>query len=416
MKMYEITNDEWNSFTENYPMYSVYQTTEYAMLMSEENFDSILLGLKDPNGHILGATILLIEKNTKYKCAYAPRGFLLDYQDSNLLKVFTNEIKKYLSKLGIISVKLNPMIVKATYDMKNNVMTKNNYYDIIFKNLETLGYRHLGYNAYFESMKPRYVAVLDIEKPYYMIFNQFKKEYRTKIRSASKKGVQVYLGNDENIEYLYLHTKRKYPRDLDYFKRAYHYFKRKGKVDFFYTKINTNEYLKYIDKEYSNQNEVVLNLLKQINENPQNREKLIKEKMLQDTLLARKKEELVYATNLLHKYPDGIISASAFVIKDKKQVTLFMDGYDPNYKTFNSKHLLLWKLCEKYANEGYSIFNLGGLSAVTLKENQYEGLNNFKLSFGATAVEYIGDLELITNKPLYLLEKSNLPIPRILKK
>ena len=93
-----------------------------------------------------------------------------------------------------------------------------------------------------------------------------------------------------------------------------------------------------------------------------------------------------------------------------------MDGYDPKFKRFNAKHLLIWKLLEKYSNEGYSIFNFGGVASPILKDNKYAGLNNFKLGFGSIIVEYIGDLELITNKPLYLLEKSKMSVPNILKK
>lgn len=416
MKISQITNDEFNQFILKYPLYSIYQTTEYAFSMNKENFDSIILGLKDDAGFIIGSTILFIEQNAKYKYAYAPRGFLIDYQNSNLLKIFTKEIKKYANKLGIVSIKLSPMIVKATYDVKNSIMTTNNYYDIIFKNLKTLGYHHLGYNSYFEAMKPRHIAIIDIAKPYYMIFNNFNKEVRTKIRSASKRGVKVYKGNKENLDYLYLHTKNKYPRDLKYFENLYEYFHKKKKIEFFYTKIDTNEFLKYTQEQYNKQNEIVLNLLNKINTDTSNREKHINEKIIQDKLLNDKKTELIKATRLLKQYPEGIISSSILVIKEKNQVTLVMDGYDKKFKSFNSKHLLIWKLCEKYSNEGYSTFHLGGITSITLKENKYKGLNDFKLSFGSTGVEYIGDLELITNHTLHLLEKTSIPIPNIMKK
>lgn len=416
MHIKELTNDEFNQFLKVYPMYSIYQTTEYAMVMNTGNLKSILLGLEDPENHILAATILLID-STK-QCAYAPRGFLVDYQDSILLKNFTNALKKYVSRLGILSIRISPMIVKATYDVKQNVITTNNYYDIIFKNLNALGYRHLGYNSYFEGMNPRFVALLNLNRPYYMIFSTIHKEFRTKIRAASRRGVEVYLGGKEQLEYLYLHTKKKYPKDLTYFEKVYDYYKRKNKVDFFYTKISTAKYLKYSEEEYQKQQALSTSLLNSINKstpNTKERNKLIQEKMKQDKLLAKKKQELIKATNLLNQYPDGIVSSSILILKEKTSVNLFIDGYNPKFKSFNSKHLLLWKLCEKYSNEGYSTFNLGGISDITQKENKYSGLNQFKLSFGATAVEYIGDLELITNKARYLLE-NNLKISKIRKK
>ena len=97
MKITELTNDEFQLFIDTYPLSSIYQTVEYALLMNTEGFDSILLGLKEEN-KILAASVFLIEKGTKYKIAYAPRGFLLDYTNESLLKTFTKLTKQYLDK------------------------------------------------------------------------------------------------------------------------------------------------------------------------------------------------------------------------------------------------------------------------------------------------------------------------------
>ena len=128
------------------------------------------------------------------------------------------------------------------------------------------------------------------------------------------------------------------------------------------------------------------------------------------------KTELVYATKLLKEFPNGIVTSSALIIKNKKEVYLIMDGYDKTYKRLNSKHLLLWKLIEKYSYEGFTTFNLGGMSNYNLKDNKYDGLNNFKLNFGSVIYEYMGDLELVVNKPMYLMYKNSLSVMKLLKK
>lgn len=415
MKISELTNDEFQMFIDTYPLSSIYQTVEYALLMNTEGFDSILLGLKEKE-KVLAASVFLIEKGTKYKIAYAPRGFLIDYTNPSLLKTFTKLTKQYLNKRGIMSIRLNPLCIKNTYDMKKGEFFKNEAYDSIFKNLKKLGYKHLGYNAYFEAMKPRFVAMIDLNKPYYEIFKNIKKEYRTKIRTAAKIGIKVHMGTERELDYLYMHTQNKYPRDLVYFKNAYKYFNRKNKAAFFYTKLDTVAYLKYMQEEYQKANTNYLLILNKINTDKEHREKWIGEKIKQDKILETKKQDLIEATELLQNNPNGIVTSSVFVIKNKKEVTLFMDGYNPKYKSLNAKHLLIWKLCEKYANEGYKTLHLGGIAQVTLKENKYAGLNQFKLNFNAYAVEYMGDLELVVNHPLYLLKKTISPIPDILKK
>ena len=72
---------------------------------------------------------------------------------------------------------------------------------------------------------------------------------------------------------------------------------------------------------------------------------------------------------------------------------------------------------EKYAADGFERFNLGGMSNPLLAEdNKYKGLNDFKLCFGAKSVEYIGDLELITNPILYAIYRNGSPFRKMKKK
>ena len=415
MKMAELTNDEFQSFIATYPLSSIYQTVEYALLMNTEGFDSILLGLKEKE-RVVAATVLLIAKGTKYKVAYAPRGFLIDYKNTTLLKIFTKEVKKYLKKRGIMSIRLNPLLIKNTYDMREGTFLKNPDYDTIFHSLKKMGYKHKGYNSYFEAIKPRFIATIDLKKPYYTIFNGIKKEYRTKIRTASKRGIQVHLGTEKELSYLYSHTQNKYPRDLTYFKNAYKYFKRNNKIEFFYTKLDTVTYLKYVQEKYQKATNEYNHILNKINTDLEHREKWINEKIKQDKTLNSYKQQLMKATKLIEDYPEGIVTSSLLVGKHKKEIILFMDGYNPTFKSFNAKHLLIWKLCEKYASEGYETFNLGGISEITLQNNKYAGLNQFKLNFSGEAIEYMGDLELVVSSSLYLLNKTVMPIPEALKK
>lgn len=409
MHIKQLTNEEFTLFRNSFPIKSIYQTIEYSFVMNHQNFDSIILGLIDDNNNIIGASVILIQKIRNFKYAYAPRGFLIDYKDFNLLQMFTELLKKYLSKLGVIAIKISPLIVKSIYDKKYNITEENQYYKVIYNNLIKLGYKHLKYKEPFEGLKPNYEAIIEIDKPYYILFKNIEKEYRTKIRSASKNGIKVFKG--DNLEYLYLQTKKKYPRDLDYFKDCYKYFSKNNNIEFYYTKLDTKEYLKIKNKELQDLEKVVNYYNESILENNNN----INLKIDADMKYSKCKKKLVEATKLLKENPDGIITSSALVIKNQDELYLFMDGYDSKYKSLNSKHLLIWKLMETYSNAGFKKFNLGGMTNLNIKNNKYEGLNNFKLGFDAKVYEYIGDLELICNNPKYFMIK-NTALKNILKK
>ena len=48
--------------------------------MISQGFKVLYIGLME-NNNIIGASMLLIERKKNFKYAYAPRGFLIDYND-----------------------------------------------------------------------------------------------------------------------------------------------------------------------------------------------------------------------------------------------------------------------------------------------------------------------------------------------
>ena len=57
MKLKELTNEEFLFFTNNYPISSVFQTPEYAMVMNKQNYDTFYLGLLDDSDNIVAASL-----------------------------------------------------------------------------------------------------------------------------------------------------------------------------------------------------------------------------------------------------------------------------------------------------------------------------------------------------------------------
>ena len=415
MVLKELTNQEFKNFTNNFKQNSIYQTVEYGLVMNHQNFDSVFLGLVDSNNEILAASLFLIEQNEKYKYAYVPRGFLIDYHDEHLLSIYVKEIKNYFKKHGIAAIRINPQILKTTYDLKFNVVTKNEEFEQILKSLTKLGFEHMGYNHFFEDLKPRFEAVIDLNYPYYYLFQNIKKQFKTKIRSAANNGINIYKGNEEDLKYLYGQTKQKYPRNLNYFKDCYHYWT-SNKAEMYYAKLDTKTFLSKIQKLYQEKEIIRNNLNIELSKKRKDNLKLITQKMEADKDVNKYHNLLIKATKFITEYPQGIVLASVLVLKEHDTVYLLMDGYDKNYKSFNAKHLLIWKLMEQYSKQGYKKFNLGGITDILYPNNPYQGLNEFKTNFHALVLEYIGDFELVTNNKVYFMHQRSKDIKSILKK
>lgn len=414
MHIRELTVPEFDGFTEQFSSGSIYQTSEYGYVMNNNNFDMLILGLVDQNNAIYAATLLLIEKGMVFKYAYAPRGFLIDYNNYGLLETFTKLIKKYCSKRDIIAIKLSPEIVRFTYDGKKKIPNMN--YEQIFSNLKKLNYFHFGYNHFFEGLRPRFVAKVDLQKPYYEVFGSMKKNYRTKIRSAALKGVKIYRGDERHINYLFLNeniTEQK----TKYYQDCFYFFKSKNMIEFYYAKLDTEQYLKHIKSKYDYYEKLSAEVNQKMIDNAgKSSDKLLNKKLVVDHKFDKYKKDLVRATKLLREHPEGIIAASAMIIKFRDEVYVIRDCYNKDIKDTNPKQLLMWKLLEKFSKQGFHYLNLGGLTEVELPNNPYHGLNHSKMNYGSQVYEYIGDLELVTNQALYFMYRQTSSLKNILKK
>ncbi len=418
MHIKELTSEEFSGFAKSYPIYSLYQTSEYANVMSRQYYETIYVGMVDNSGNIVAASLILVQRLKGFKYAYAPRGFLLDYNDSELLKDFTKGIKRFLGRKEIIAIKISPLIIKKIVDKRNQIIYTNSNFENVFNSLNKLGYYHFGYNNFFESYKPRFEAVIVLENNSIVsLFKNIKKTFRTKIRNAEKEGIKIYRGNETNINFLFQQTKRKYPRGLKFLEECYYQFDKSNMVDFYYAKIDTKTFLEVVQKRYQEQESITYQINNEvINQKVTNTNKLINQKIMADNLLEKLKKQLIIATNYLKEAPEGIVVASAMVIKHQKEVYVILDGYGENYKQFSAKHLLYWKLIEKYSHLGYTKFNLGGITNPDLKNPKYDGLKEFKMHFGANVIEYIGDLELVTNNTLYFMYRQKQSLIKIINK
>lgn len=417
MYIKELTNKEFNDFTNTYSSYSIYQTSEYGFIMNNQKYTSVFLGMIDESERIVAASLILIEKTAMFKYAYAPKGYLIDYNNKYLVEEFTKLIKDYLNKKKIMAIKINPMIIKSSTDYTNNIEYTNDQFNDQMNFLKKLGYYHLGFNNLFEAFKPRFEAIIDISKPINEIYKNTTDDLKEKVKYADNCGIRVIKGKPEEIDYLYEEIKNVYPMNKKYFEDVLYFFKNRNLVDYHYTKLDTNEYLRNVQIKYQTQIDICSELNNKLFENiGKDNEEIINKKIIEEAKLNEIKNELVYATNLLKDNPNGIVTSTCITTKYKDEVYLFIDCYNKNFKSFNPKHLMIWKLIELYNKQGFKRFNLGGITNPKIDNKKYNNLNEFKLSFNARCIEYIGDLELITNSAYYALYRNSKPIRVILHK
>ena len=416
MVIKELTNEEFKSFTDNFYLKSFYQTKEYGLTMNSQEQEPIFLGLINENNQIIAASLILIERLGQFKYAYAPRGFLIDYTNKELLKEFTLQIKNYLKRKNVIAIKISPIIIKSKTTPYLNERFDNPDYETIFNNLKELKYYHLGYNNLFESYKPRFEAVAHLNKKTIDMFNTLDNETKSNISFCDLAGLRVYKGIEKNLDIIFeeLREKRKFSKE--FVESIYRNYNETKNIDVFYVQLEPKIFLVNTQKEYQKQIDICNKANDEVFKVQGKADnEIINKKIVEDNKLSAIKNQLVYATNILRDYPEGVVIASAMVVKSNNQIYMILDGYNKEFKDLCPKYILIWKLMEKYALDGYTELNLGGMTNPDV-ESEFSNLNNFKMRFNTSCIEYAGDFELITHYPLYTLYRNAAPIRKLIKK
>ena len=98
MKFVELSSEEFNKVSNNFLGSNFYQSYGWSKLKESIGWKHYYVGVLKDNT-LVAVTLILGKKIyfNKY-LYYAPRGVLLDYNDTELLSFFTKEVKEVFNK------------------------------------------------------------------------------------------------------------------------------------------------------------------------------------------------------------------------------------------------------------------------------------------------------------------------------
>ncbi len=405
----ELTIDEFAKFVNESPLATHYQTLNYALLMGENGYDYDLIGFFNEYGQLKAASLILIKTikfHTKY--GYAPKGFIMDFFNQDLLKEFVLALKLYYKKKHVAFIKINPEIAISEIDTTNGVKTYNWNYDI--KDiLEDVGFYKLKDNLYFESLLPRFSAVVSLKN--YSI-HSVNKNCRNKIRRAEEKGLQFEKSEKSGIDILQHFISKKRNIGDFYYKDYYNVFSRNDMIDLFLVSIQANEFLVQARKHYEEELDRNNSFMKELERS--HSQKAVNQKMDSDRKLLFYKADMELATEM-NKQKDKLYIAGALVIHFQNRIQILISGFDQKYKSFDANYFLHHKILEYY-KEHYDYAELNGITGDFSKNNPYYGLNQFKLGFNPRIYEYIGEYDLPIEHAKYQKLRSSGELAKIFNK
>ena len=382
MHIIELTELQFKNYSNIHSKKNYKQSIEYAKLKDNNGYKHLYLGLIDDHNDVHAATLILEKDiNNKYRYGYVPNGYLIDFNNLDLLKTFTDELKIYLKKLNYIYVRINPLINYQVYN--SDFILKENNSDIINE------IKQLGYDFIPDTSKYKMVLnASDINSTY----KNFKRSLRRTINDSLKKGIVIYQGNDNDIEAFLELTQNKFM-----YKNMIEAFNNKNNsFEFYLAKIMPETYInnyRYLLKKEQFNNEMLNDKMK--NPNIKKTNNLFTKKMNSDRLITKYNNEIMNGTYLLQKYPSGAIIAGIGIITNGKEVIFVKECYTNEFKHIRSIPLIKWEIMKKYINMGYKKFDLGD---ITIAKNQIT-----KTGYNGNIIEYTNSFDLVLNDMLYKL-------------
>ena len=412
MKIVKLNPAQYDRFASNHRYRNYFQTSMYGNVMSKFGYRTQHLGFVNEYNKLIGATLIIYKEVwRKNKVAYAPRGILFNYEDPDMVEDLAELLKQVLGKQGFMLLRIDPCIPLTIRDAEGSIMNMNENGNDVIHNLEDAGFQYAGKTNGLETEKPRFEALVMLQRDIREIFAKLDKRTRNKIRKAEGNGLEIEKDKTKNVNRLYQYVGKRDKKPLAFYREMVNSFGQD--IDIYYAKIKTENYVINSRRNYEKEQEYNENLAERIQDldlDPKERENFLNKKMESDKLINAYKNNLLKSTELLKQRPDGIIVAGAMVIKYDNAAYIYTEGFDNNYSSINPSYLLKWKIIENYNEEGFKYVNLnavsGDLENKDPKKNPLIALNESKLGFNAIITEYVGEFDIVLNNFSYNLYKK----------
>ena len=391
MKFQEITEKEYRNFWENHPLKTFLSAPEISKLREKSGWETLYVGIKKDKKLIAASMILGHKRHFNKYEFYSPRGFLMDFKDTELVTFFTKELKNYLKDKKGYVLRIDPYIIFKERDIDGNIVEKGEDNSEIVNNLLKLGYKKLSIE---EKEQVGWMFSLNLEgKTEEQILKEMKANTRNQIHKTEKFGITVNEINYDELERFQnimeeTGARKGFAvRKLSYFQEMYKLFHDKNEVKFFITEINLKKYIKCLEKE-KKEKEDKIDSLTEAKYNDGQKKGL----NLQIEAINKRIKE---SNEIIEKVgKDTITLSGSMFMLIKPEIIYLSSGNYEEYMKFNSQYLIQWELIKYGIENGFKKHNFYGIPENINKHPKDYGIYEFKRGFNGYVEELIGEYEL----------------------
>lgn len=335
MDFKQISADDFRQFADKNPYRSFMQTPEIATYR-ERNGWTVYYFAVIQSQKIIAASMVLAKPLFLGKSLFiAPGGPLIDLENTQLVRFFFAQLKKYAKTHNGYALQISPYYELIERDRNGEIIPDGFNHRQAKNNLAQCGFRFSSHPS-----QPQYLFALDINhRSADELLANFKRNTRNHIRKAEKKGVVVRELAKSELKIFKTITEstseRRHftDRSLDYYEQMY---------DLFYER----KEIKYLVAEAEIDGKTVP------------------------------------------------LSVAMFMLYGDEIVYLF-SGSDQQYmRDYNAQYLIQWHMIKFASEHNFARYNFYGIQGLPSQNSNDYGIYDFKKGFGGHVIELIGTYEM----------------------
>jgi peptidoglycan pentaglycine glycine transferase (the second and third glycine) len=395
MKLRECKIDEYESFISSQPTYNFLNDSVSIEFMKNYGFETHYLIMED-QGKAFAATPICLNRihHTNFNYAYAQRGFLLDYDNQQLLEEFHTQLLVYLNSKAVLYLKIDPYILYQQHDPNGEIVEGGFNNQKVIDSLIHLGYKHQGFTIGMPAdCQVRWMFVLSLENlDEEKILKQMDQQTRWSVNKTIKTGIETkQLEYNELPIFEQIMTKTAARRgftkkSLEYYQSMYQMYDPE-KAKFIISYINKKEFLLKAKTENDKLNQQIADLKNNSQYSANSTKEMNRIKALNEIIVANEKR-----IHRISEEKEDIIPLSvALFIVNGNEIVYYLSGTDEKYREYLGPYAIQWAMIKYALAHQIRTYNFYGMTGDFSPKADDYGVYKFKKGFGGTVEELIGD-------------------------
>ena len=390
----DLSPEKLDAFVEGHPACHLLQSAAWGKV--KENWQPYYTGV-EKDGKLV-ATALILSRPLIFGSYfwYIPRGPVMDYHDTELLKFYLKELVEYSKKHSCAFLRIDSGYERSVHYMGESESLFPINDQTILETFKEAKFTHKGFTMEMhDTIQPRFVASVyeeDIKKGYPKRIRRFLKESNKNYVEITKEGPEALP------DFMFVLSCTEEEKDIklrnqEYFERLFELYG--DKVQFYMARLPLK---KAVEAESEK--------LKKLEENLANLPDSAPRRKIQlEEQMSSVRRFLEFFKECQKEDDDEALLAGCFAINYGNNSEILYAGMNRTYSKITAQVPVFVETMNEAFSKGAEKVSMGGIPGT-----EDDGLSRFKGFFSPRVIEYLGEFDYVHRPLIYTAVEKMLPV------